>query len=484
MSAQNVSFCEDESISAPLDNASRVFSFIFYAGVGILCFIALLFVLFSLLIAYHQWKSLQRHVKSSQDLFDTKEKMDTLPHECNTYYRVMELFQVCESPLLCLKGHHLAKKLGVQSPEHLRRIRWWLSWISHPSCMIMLFTGFTGLMSTLLQVVLVQIILERNRDLFYLDWNNSLDGTYENLNTRMLQLSSDYANKSNVVINEIQQNINDGLLMWVNLTTSTINATLNEFTDGISEVLNSTFAETPLYTPIQSFIGCILGSKIAALEHGLNWIQAHAHVALPLVRNDILLVSNRMLEGRNQYAKLGDPLKLVKKLLDEILHALERQIFLFGMMILLYFTILSLGAIFAFLHGRNLICEMYKHWTRITKNKSDISSAGSTDSFAGFPQPIRTSHHSISAPLLSEVASLHYEKQRHEDELWFSSVLQNAHSTQLSAPVCNINGNCDAATGVELASQKPRSTFGFDAYVEEIPLHRTFTMASQIGEAL
>ena len=56
--------------------------------------------------------------------------------------------------------------------------------------------------------------------------------------------------------------------------------------------LNASFGGTILYDPINTFIYCIIGSKITNLEQGLTWISEHAQITLPTMSADIILLSN------------------------------------------------------------------------------------------------------------------------------------------------------------------------------------------------
>ena len=56
--------------------------------------------------------------------------------------------------------------------------------------------------------------------------------------------------------------------------------------------LSVAFGGTTLINPINTFIYCILGSKIDNLEQGLTWISQHAKITLPTLPSDILLLSS------------------------------------------------------------------------------------------------------------------------------------------------------------------------------------------------
>jgi hypothetical protein len=56
-------------------------------------------------------------------------------------------------------------------------------------------------------------------------------------------------------------------------------------------VLNETFSGTVLYNPINTFMYCILGSKIDALSKALTWLRDHAHITLPSLPPNVLQLS-------------------------------------------------------------------------------------------------------------------------------------------------------------------------------------------------
>ena len=60
--------------------------------------------------------------------------------------------------------------------------------------------------------------------------------------------------------------------------------------------LNASFGGTILYNPINTFIYCILGSKVSNLEQGLTWISQHAQLTLPTLYPNVLLLSNSSMD--------------------------------------------------------------------------------------------------------------------------------------------------------------------------------------------
>lgn len=114
------------------------------------------------------------------------------------------------------------------------------------------------------------------------------------VNALTMTASRDFADRTNAVIFTAQDDLNAHMFGWMNSTIGTLNATLNEFADGIAMALNDSFANTPLYTPIQTFVSCILLQKVTKIEEALTWLHDHAHAEFPTVAPTILMLSTNM----------------------------------------------------------------------------------------------------------------------------------------------------------------------------------------------
>lgn len=52
-----------------------------------------------------------------------------------------------------------------------------------------------------------------------------------------------------------------------------------------------TFGGTVLYNPINTFMYCILGSKIDSLSSALTWLRDHGRITLPTLPPDVLMLT-------------------------------------------------------------------------------------------------------------------------------------------------------------------------------------------------
>ncbi|KIR40320.1 plasma membrane fusion protein PRM1 [Cryptococcus deuterogattii 99/473] len=199
----------------------------------------------------------------------------------------------------------------AKTPRMRTNFRWFLSYLAHPTCLALLFISLLGILSIQFQLIALNALKAHAQSNVDATVTTSTNSLVTKLNAVALNSSQEYADSYNKAIAGYQDRINNELFgSWVNTTAVTLNSTLVEFYDEVekgeahfwifseedntneSSALNASFGSTILYNPINTFIYCILGSKITNLEKGLTWISEHAFIDLPTFPSDILLLSN------------------------------------------------------------------------------------------------------------------------------------------------------------------------------------------------
>jgi hypothetical protein len=118
-------------------------------------------------------------------------------------------------------------------------------------------------------------------------------------------------------------------------------------------VLNSTFGGTVLAPSVNTFVYCILGSKIDALSTGLTWIHDNAHITLPTIDPDVLMLSDATMNevaqpiaqaaAGNGTSSDGDDQGIIGKLFDRYEDELRKQRNIAAIFIGLYGVIVLIG---------------------------------------------------------------------------------------------------------------------------------------------
>ncbi|KAJ7688516.1 hypothetical protein B0H14DRAFT_2237707, partial [Mycena olivaceomarginata] len=97
-------------------------------------------------------------------------------------------------------------------------------------------------------------------------------------------------------IDQLQGALNGGVFEWVNVTTSILNQTIAGAYLDIQNAMTSAFGGTVLDSPIQTFIQCILGSKVDEIETALVLLQTNLIINLPRLNSSALLLSKDALD--------------------------------------------------------------------------------------------------------------------------------------------------------------------------------------------
>lgn len=190
-----------------------------------------------------------------------------------------------------------------------------MSYLAHPTCLALLFIASLGFLSLQFQMLALDGIKRHARANANATVAASTSSLTNKLNAMALQSSQQYANDFNTAVATYQQHIDTTLFgPWINTTAGVLNSTLVEFYGGIEQgacciisdpeaclvnslrtlmliVLNTTFGRTVLYGPFNTFLYCILGSKIDNLQTAMKWVSQHAHITLPTLPPDVLLLS-------------------------------------------------------------------------------------------------------------------------------------------------------------------------------------------------
>ncbi|PWN32179.1 uncharacterized protein FA14DRAFT_126849, partial [Meira miltonrushii] len=356
-----LTFCQDSMDLTPIDTLASKVHHAANVGIGILVILALLVIAFYMLWQWWEFRSLRKHVERTITAFkaghDEKDSsLAAMSEDQASLFKMMSFLQLSQHAFLASIFLPRAHRVGIRTTDGINRLRWWLAWITHPFPLAILAMGIVGLFGVLIQMAAIKLGEKqvKGETLAMLDDNAAQ--LQQAVNDHLQNISKDFANRSNAIILDAQNELNNGLLTWVNTTTSTMNSTLNQFMDGIAEVVNVTFANTPLFTPVQTFIGCIIGQKVAGIEKALTWIHDNAHVTFPLVNDTMLMLSNSTVQealqpAQKEFAGEDDSQPgLLGSIADAYLNHLRKQRTMFIILIVFYLILLIIGTIFAIFH--------------------------------------------------------------------------------------------------------------------------------------
>jgi hypothetical protein len=205
-------------------------------------------------------------------------------------HNMMMLQADSEHPVITRIMYFLAARTGMTPSQNID-MRWFFHYIFHPPALACFLIGFFGLLSVMIQLLLLGPLLSAARTEIDVAVSE-LSGIIVNaINTTMYNQSATYANDINSKVDVVQNTINHGLFGWVNGTTTLLNNSINSFYTDVQDFISNLFNGTVLEDPALDFLQCIIGNKVADIEDALTFLSDNLVINIPRVSQDVLVLS-------------------------------------------------------------------------------------------------------------------------------------------------------------------------------------------------
>ncbi|KAF2866089.1 hypothetical protein BDV95DRAFT_211763 [Massariosphaeria phaeospora] len=191
----------------------------------------------------------------------------------------MDVIYLASRPSSGTFGLWIGNKFGSTRRQAVARWAW--AYATSVPMLFLLSLGLAGLFSCFCQYLLLRGIKQKVPEL-----TDQVADFAEKVVTSLNNASMSWSGGVNGAMGNLDDEINNDVLGWVNTSTSAVNNTLNTFVAEMTKTLDKTFGDTVLKDPIKEVLNCLIGLKIASFQKGLTWVQEHAHVSFPSVKND------------------------------------------------------------------------------------------------------------------------------------------------------------------------------------------------------
>jgi len=262
---QALTFCSENSvINDFFDALFKLLQKIKTIGLAVLIILA---VLVCAPMAYREiwrWRRLQERANLLQ-----KNAFDPI-----------DVVHIASRPYTNTIGIKLASMFSSTKRQILTR--WFVAYATSGSAMFVLALGLAGAFSCLCQYVVLKSLekevpgLAKEAGKFSGDVVGALNNA-----------SMAWAVSANGVITSTNDKVNKDVFGWIDVSTTSINDTLNKFTSEMSKELDNMFGDTPLKDPIKEVLNCLIGLKIAGFQKAITWVHDNAHIDFPEFRPDI-----------------------------------------------------------------------------------------------------------------------------------------------------------------------------------------------------
>jgi len=313
-------------------------------------------------LEWYKWWSLQRHLEFTRKAWMSDPSVVHIgpanePTMTLTNHNLLIFHADSSHPLLTRLGFKIAALLRLSSSQNIN-LRWFLHYIFHPPALACFLIGFFGVLSVQLQLLAIAPLEAKFHARATVAATDLSGNIFTSLNQSMFNQSASYANSINSHIDNVQLTVNDGMLGWVNGTTSTLNDTVNTFYNDLQDAVSTVFNGTFLEQPAQEFIRCFIGSKVIAIENAITFLHDNLQINIPRVNESVLVLSPNEVNSATQpivAAAVGggdDPSGgLVGRLINTYVQSLKKERIMFAIFLLLWAVVVIMGLAIVFWHS-------------------------------------------------------------------------------------------------------------------------------------
>ncbi|KAL7411101.1 hypothetical protein BDY24DRAFT_417439 [Mrakia frigida] len=353
LAASTTDMCSDLDLSF-IDEISNELSKIFHWAVGLIVVAGLIAILILLYLEHRRYLSFIERI----EIFHAEHD----PQSPYTQDELIELAQFSQANIVSVwawRGIGMTRRLSGDSK---RRSKWFVSLITHPLALAPLLIGILGLIALQCQIAAVSALSDKASAMTNSSITEMSTSMTQTLNADLATRGALYAAGLNADLAKVQKVLDDDIFgEWVNTTTVVLNGTLVEFYDLVSTTVNDALGSTIIGPSVNTFLFCILGSKVEKLSEALTWIHENAQFTLPTVDPNIFAVSNSSMEGLVApiaSAAVGggsddpDDVGVVQRLIAAYISSLEKAMILNWIFIGLWGLVVVGGLITVFLSAR------------------------------------------------------------------------------------------------------------------------------------
>lgn len=355
--AQQLSFCADMDTSVVDDLVHDIVK-IARIGCFLLLAVAVLMILGNCFIQWYRWRSLQWTLDRVREAEPTVGPGTSQLMEMSDR-NLLSMSSSIENPLATSFATRISRvfRLGPQKTINLRFL---FNYVFYTPALACFLIGFFGLISVEIQLAAIAPVQRHYTQVVSNQVNDFSVQIADNVNQNMQAQSASYANTVNAQIDQLQNNVNNGVFGWVNGTVVPLNNTLEAFYTDIQNTVTTIFGNTVLEAPMQEFIRCLIGTKVQALENAFTFVQENFQVNIRKVDPNALLLSNSSMQAATTpiaAAAIGDGSSdasgggIVGKLVNRYVQSLQKERIMFLIFLGLWGIVVLMALLIIFWHS-------------------------------------------------------------------------------------------------------------------------------------
>ncbi|KAF9353380.1 plasma membrane fusion protein prm1 [Mortierella sp. NVP85] len=391
-----VQFCQEALNLDTVDQLAMDFKqWILYGSIGmfILAVIATLCTAWWISFQHKRWESYVKTVREELLIVpnqgygpecgtgsDEKEKPD-YTREYKEY--TMRVGYMARHPIFYRYVIPTSKSLFPNSKVNQNLFVWFMCYITHPPALMCFFVGLLGIILTFSQIG----VMNQMRT----NYAPMLASALENVSDMMANLVGDvmkttsvaFSSATNQQLTAVENDLNANVFGGIVKASTDMSTALSTVQETLSQGVQTAFGSAPFGKLVMAVLQCLLLNKLAIVETGLKWVQEHAHVTLPRVSEDVLILDKVDLdrfvsaaiektdkEPSNESSEEGEaaaenqsgPMQMIGRAIDKIFTMYEREL---RRGLFIYYALMIVWVIVVVFGLGGMVIHNIAHWHQV-----------------------------------------------------------------------------------------------------------------------
>jgi len=390
-----VQFCQEALNLDTVDQLAMDFKqWILYGSIG-------MFILAVIATLCNAWWISFQHKRWESYVETVREELLIVPNqgygpECGTadekkkpvYTReykeyTMRVGYMARHPIFYRNVIPTSKSLFPNSKASQNLFVWFMCYITHPPALMCFFIGLLGIILTFSQIAVMNQMRTNYAPMLASSLENVSDMMGNLVGDVMKTTSVAFSSTTNQQLTAVENDLNANVFGGIVKASTEMSTALSTVQETLSQGVQTAFGSAPFGKLVMAVLQCLLLNKLAIVETGLKWVQEHAHVTLPRVSEDVLILDKVDLdrfvsaaidktdkEPSNDSSEEGEaaeenqsgPMQMIGRAINKVFTMYEREL---RRGLPIYYALISMWGIIVVFGFGGMVIHNIKHWNQV-----------------------------------------------------------------------------------------------------------------------
>ncbi|KAF9547050.1 plasma membrane fusion protein prm1 [Mortierella hygrophila] len=209
----------------------------------------------------------------------------------------MRISRMVQSPLLYRFLDWSSKRLFRTDVAKQNIYLWFIHYVTHPPAIVCLFIGLLGLILTFGQIAFIEHMRQNYRSILAPAITNLSTTIFNSVQGAMQTASVAFSTETNSALSVVENDLNEAVFSEIIRAAADLNNALVQVQTTLADGVRKAFGDSIFAKFVGAVLQCLLFNKLEVVERGLSWVRENAHIQLPRITEDMLMMGRTQLDS-------------------------------------------------------------------------------------------------------------------------------------------------------------------------------------------